>query len=47
MHPNVVWALVIIEAIPGGMIISTTYMTFGFLIRKSLTEWGSVSLRVA
>jgi hypothetical protein len=33
VHPNIVRTLIIIEAIPGGMITSSTNMTFGMLRR--------------
>ena len=45
--PNVVRTLIIIEAIPGGMITSSTNVTFCMLRRRISIKWGSVALRVA
>jgi hypothetical protein len=47
VHPNVIRTLIIIEAIPGGMITSSTNVTFCMLRRRISTKWGNVALRVA
>jgi hypothetical protein len=47
VHPNVIRTLIIIEAMPGGMVTFSTNVTFYMLRRRISTKWGSVALRVA